>query len=78
MDNPKNISNLALPRLFYSRKEAAYLLSISVRSLDYLIAEGRLHTRKIGAKILVPHDELLRFARHDRSEDIRPKLRTAA
>jgi excisionase family DNA binding protein len=61
-----------LPRLLYSRKEAAYQLSISTRSLDYLIAEGRLNTRKIGGRILVPHDELLRFSRHDRMEPMRP------
>lgn len=32
-------------RLLYDRKEAARQLSISVRSLDYLIAGGQLETR---------------------------------
>jgi excisionase family DNA binding protein len=60
------------PRLLYSRKDAAYQLSISTRSLDYLIHEGRLHTRKIGGRILVPHEELVRFIAHDRSQVMTP------
>src|ERR1017187_3065716 len=40
----------APPRLLYSRKECAYQLSLSMRALDYLIAAGRLRTRKIGGR----------------------------
>lgn len=49
-------------KLLYSRKEAAFLLSISTRSLDYIIAAGRLATRRIGGRILVPSGDLIRFA----------------
>jgi hypothetical protein len=49
-------------RLLYSRKEAARQLSISVRSLDYLISGKAFHTRRLGRKILIPHSELVRFA----------------
>jgi len=49
-------------RLLYDRKEAARQLSISVRSLDYLIAGKELVTRRIGKKVLIPHRELVRFA----------------
>jgi hypothetical protein len=52
-------------KILYDRKSAAYALSISVRSLDYLIANKRLNTRKVGKKILIPHAELVRFARAD-------------
>jgi hypothetical protein len=41
------------------------MLSISVRSLDYLIAGKRLSTRKLGKKIMVPHGELVKFSRGD-------------
>lgn len=37
-------------RLLYDRKTAARMLSISVRSLDYLIAAKRLDTRRIGKR----------------------------
>ncbi|MGF7180413.1 helix-turn-helix domain-containing protein [Tunturiibacter psychrotolerans] len=66
------VSSTPQPRLLYSRKEASYQLSISVRSIDYLITEGRLHTRKIGGRILVPHEELLRFVRSDRMQAMTP------
>jgi len=53
------------PRLLYDRKAAAYQLSISVRALDYLLAAGEFKTRRIGRKVLIPHPELIRFARGD-------------
>jgi hypothetical protein len=65
-------------RLLCSRKDAAYQLSISVRGLDYLIEERRLNTRKIGGRILISHEELLQFSRHDRCEPIVPQQTKAA
>jgi excisionase family DNA binding protein len=49
-------------RLLYPRKDAAYLLGISVRSLDYLIANKQLHFQKIGKRVLIHRKELERFA----------------
>jgi hypothetical protein len=49
-------------RLLYDRKAAAQQLSISVRSLDYLIAGKAIETRRIGKKVLIPHSSLVRFA----------------
>jgi hypothetical protein len=37
-------------RLLYDRKEAARQLSISVRSLDYIIVANGLETGALGAK----------------------------
>jgi hypothetical protein len=48
------------PRLLYDRKEAARQLSISIRSLDYMIAGKKIAIRHIGSRILVPHEELMR------------------
>lgn len=55
-------------RLLYDRKSAALMLSISIRSLDYLIAGKLLATRRIGKKVLIPHAELARFSRADHFE----------
>ena len=52
-------------RLLVGRKEAADLLSISARALDYLVANRQLSTRRIGARVLIPIAELQRFARAD-------------
>ena len=50
------------PRLLYTRKEAAKLLSISLSSVDLLIARNFLITRKIGHKRLISHASLVAFA----------------
>lgn len=58
-------------RILYDRKSAAVQLSISVRSLDYLIAQGKFNTRRIGKKILIPHADLVRFAKADHFGPVR-------
>lgn len=57
-------------KLLVSREEAAQLLSISQRGLDYLIANRRLPTRRIGGRVLVPVADLRKFARGDHLENI--------
>jgi excisionase family DNA binding protein len=56
-------------RLLYSRTEAARQLSISVRALDYLIANKTLNTRRKGKKVLIPYAGLVRYAN---SNDYQP------
>jgi excisionase family DNA binding protein len=58
-------------RLLHPKGEAAVLLGVSARSIDYLISQGRLKTVRIGKRNLVPIEELRRFARADRTEPIR-------
>lgn len=55
-------------KLLVSRDEAAQMLSISIRGVDYLIATKRLSTRRIGTRVLVPMDDVRRFARSDHPE----------
>ena len=57
-------------RLLVSREEAAQLLSISQRGLDYLIANRRLPTRRIGGRVLIPVADLRKYARGDHPERI--------
>lgn len=57
-------------KLLVSRGEAAQLLSISERGLDYLIANRRLPTRRIGGRVLIPVDDLRKYARGDHPERI--------
>lgn len=66
-----NDTSLPPTRLLYTRQEAAYRLSISLRSLDYYISTKRLATRRLGRKVLIPHGELIRFSRMDHTDDIR-------
>ena len=55
-------------KLLVSREEAAQLLSISVRGVDYLIATKRLSTRRIGTRVLISIEDVRRFARSDHPE----------
>jgi len=52
-------------KILYTKREAAQLLSISVRSLDYLIFSQQLPARRIGRRVLVHRDAIEQFARRD-------------
>jgi hypothetical protein len=67
MNDKCNTLQPPAPRLLYDRKTASQMLSISIRSLDYLLARKTFQTRKIGKKILITHDSLVRFSRADHS-----------
>ena len=56
---------MAVPKLLYDRKSAAYALSISVRKLDYAIANKEINVRRIGGKVLIAASELKRYASAD-------------
>jgi hypothetical protein len=55
-------SKESISKLLYDRKSAAYVISVSTRSLDYIIASGALETRRIGRKILITAASLKRYA----------------
>jgi len=71
-------AHTSAPRLRYDRKEAARQLSISVRSLDYLIGQKKLSIRRLGKKVMIPHAELVRFASANHYEPMTPEERTDA
>jgi excisionase family DNA binding protein len=52
-------------RLLYDRREAARLLSVSVRALDRLIGTKEITARRIGRRVLIPHVELMKLSRRD-------------
>ncbi len=52
-------------KVLYTKREAAQLLSISLRSLDYLIFSRQLPTRRVGRRVLVHRDSIEQFARRD-------------
>lgn len=57
-------------KLLVGREEAAAMVSLSVRSIDYLIANKELPVRKIGARTMIPVSELQRFVRMDHPKRI--------
>jgi len=40
-------------------------MHMSVRTLDYLIANKQMAKRRIGGRVLIPHSELVRFSKAD-------------
>jgi excisionase family DNA binding protein len=67
---PKPVTVAPEHKLLVSREEASQLLSISQRGLDYLIANRRLPTRRIGGRVLIPMADLRKYARGDHPENI--------
>jgi excisionase family DNA binding protein len=67
---PQRVAVASENKLLVSREEAAQLLSISQRALDYLVASRRLPTRRIGGRVLIPMADLRKYARCDHPERI--------
>jgi excisionase family DNA binding protein len=67
-----------LDPILVSRDQAAELLAISRRSLDYLIADKKLPSRRIGRRVLIAYADLKKFARADHPFRISPEDREVA
>jgi excisionase family DNA binding protein len=67
---PQRVTVAPEDKILVSREEAAQLLSISQRGLDYLVASKRLPTRRIGGRVLIPVADLQKYARCDHPERI--------
>jgi excisionase family DNA binding protein len=52
-------------KLLVGREEAAEMLSISRRAIDYLLSQKQLTFRRIGSRVLIPVSDLKRFSRAD-------------
>jgi hypothetical protein len=57
-------------KLLVSREEAAGIVSLSIRSIDYLLASKELPFRKIGTRTMIPLSALQAFARMHHPERI--------
>jgi excisionase family DNA binding protein len=62
---PSRVTIATDEKLLVGREEAAEMLSISRRALDYLVANKQLAARRIGARVLIPISDLRRFSRSD-------------
>ena len=57
-------------KLLYRRQEAAFALGMSVRAIDYMIADQRLTTRRVGRCVVIPARDVLRVAQEIISSDM--------
>lgn len=52
-----------MDKLLLTRTEAASVLNLSTRSIDYLIVQGRLPSKKLGKRRLIPREAVERLAK---------------
>ena len=52
-------------KLLVTKRDAAFALSVSVRTIENLIAAGELSSRRVGRRRLISVSALLRFGRND-------------
>ena len=55
----------AVQPLLYTKRDAAKLLSLSLRTIDNLIWRKELKAKRIGRRVLIPAAELRRIATPD-------------
>ena len=58
-------SSKALPmpaKLFFNRREVVSLTGLSLRFVDSPIADGKIHVKRVGDRVLIQRHDLLRFA----------------
>jgi excisionase family DNA binding protein len=60
-------------KFFYGRKEAASALALSLRTIDYLIADQKLRTRRKGRRVLIPTEDVRRLAAEIMRSDLPTK-----
>jgi excisionase family DNA binding protein len=62
--------------LLHSKREAARIIGISLRTIHSLIGKKQLGTVRIGRRVLVPHAELVRFCDINHTTSPTPRAAT--
>jgi hypothetical protein len=65
---PTSVTVALIDKLLVSQEEAVRILSISKRSVEYLVATRQLSTRRIGTRALIPIEDVRKLARFDHPE----------
>ncbi|WP_213805734.1 helix-turn-helix domain-containing protein [Granulicella sp. dw_53] len=66
-------------QILFNVKDAGRMLGgLSPRSIRYLIANNVLKVRRLGARVFIHKDELVRFASTDHIANIAPQIQEVA
>lgn len=60
--------------LLVSKREAAAMLGVSIRTLENLIALRELPVRRVGRRCLIERQALERFVKRDHATRLQPKV----
>jgi excisionase family DNA binding protein len=66
-------TEVPIPKILFSKREAALALSLSVRTIENLIARKELNARRVGRRTLITASSLVLFARRDHVSPSPPK-----
>jgi excisionase family DNA binding protein len=61
MGQEKQAKKIPVTPAALSRKAAAQILGLSVRTIDQALSDGRLHAKRYGGRVLIPAAEVERF-----------------
>jgi excisionase family DNA binding protein len=56
---------IPFPKLAYTKSEAGQMLSVSLRTIDNLIAMKELTVRRVGRRVIIPATSITAFLRID-------------
>lgn len=59
----------AVEKLLYDKKSAAFALSVSVRTIDNMLADKRLSYRRCGRKVLIPASDIRRISKCEQLQE---------
>ena len=65
MDDKYAIPRIIVKKILLSKRDAALSLSVSVRTIENLIARKALIARRVGRRCLIPAASLEAFAKRD-------------
>lgn len=63
--NPEPANPASFRPLLVTKKQAASLLSVSVRTIENLLAQKALPFRKLGKRTLIPYSSVVQLSRRD-------------
>jgi len=74
LSEPKVIPAAQAPveKLLYDKRAAAFALSVSVRTIENMLANKQLSRRLCGRKVLIPAADIRRIAKLEQLQDAAP------
>lgn len=59
----------SVEKLLYDKRSAAFALSVSVRTIENMLANKQLSYRRCGSKVLIPASDVRRIAKCEQLQE---------
>lgn len=67
--NPTPKTMIAVEKLLYDKRSAAFALSVSVRTIENMLANKQLSYRRCGRKVLIPASDIRRISKCEQLQE---------